>query len=87
LHRLEELSEGEGAGAGVVAGVYFARGESRGAAAQMDADEARFGPFEAPHLGESRPGSLEMPEVKPIFTEVVPSFHGGGGDDDDGSVC
>lgn len=86
-HRLEELSEGEGAGAGVVAGVYFARGESRGAAAQMDADEARFGAFEAPHLGESRPGSLEMPEVKPIFTEVVPSFHGGGGDDDDGSVC
>lgn len=86
-HRLEELSEGEGAGAGVVAGVYFARGESRGAAAQMDADEARFGAFEAPHLGESRPGSFEMPEVKPIFTEVVPSFHGGGGDDDDGSVC
>ena len=86
-HRLEELSEGAGAGAGVVAGVYFARGESRGAAAQMDADEARFGAFEAPHLGESRPGSLEMPEVKPIFTEVVPSFHGGGGDDDDGSVC
>jgi len=73
-HRFEELSEGEGAGAGVVAGVYFARGESRGAAAQMDADEARFGAFEAPHLGESRPGSLEMPLMTSLMTSDCP-FH------------